>query len=77
MARCEGTTRSGDQCKRDAREGTTFCHIHGRTDKDEGGEAGEVEDLEFGDFVPILLAGVMTAGLVLFLKTFGRWIPKI
>ncbi|HSG50001.1 MAG TPA: hypothetical protein VLA43_19410 [Longimicrobiales bacterium] len=28
MAQCQGRTRKGDQCKRDAREGSTFCSIH-------------------------------------------------
>ena len=28
MAQCEGTTRKGDQCKRDARDGSRFCAIH-------------------------------------------------
>ena len=28
MARCQGTTKKGDQCKRDAREGSSFCSIH-------------------------------------------------
>jgi hypothetical protein len=28
MAQCQGTTRKGEQCKRDAREGDAFCGIH-------------------------------------------------
>ena len=28
MAQCKGTTRKGDRCKRDAREGSDFCSIH-------------------------------------------------
>jgi hypothetical protein len=28
VAQCEGTTKKGDRCKRDAREGSAFCAIH-------------------------------------------------
>ena len=28
MAQCKGTTRKGERCKRDAREGSDFCSIH-------------------------------------------------
>jgi hypothetical protein len=28
VAQCQGTTRKGDRCKRDAREGSAFCAIH-------------------------------------------------
>ena len=28
MAQCEGKTKKGDRCKRDAREGSSFCTIH-------------------------------------------------
>ena len=79
MARCEGTTRDGDQCKREARPDSKFCYLHG-TEKEEttaeGGEAA-AEEMEFIDLAPILLAGVLTAGLVFFLRGFGRWIPRL
>lgn len=29
MAQCEGTTRKGERCKREAGEGARFCSIHG------------------------------------------------
>jgi hypothetical protein len=29
------------------------------------------------DLVPILLAGLMAVGLVVLLKSFGRWVPRI
>jgi hypothetical protein len=35
------------------------------------------DDLEIIDLAPILLAGVLTAGLVFLLKGFGRWIPRL
>ena len=28
MAQCEGRTKKGDQCRRDAGDGDTFCSIH-------------------------------------------------
>lgn len=28
MAQCIGTTKKGEQCKREAREGSPFCSIH-------------------------------------------------
>ena len=28
MAQCDGKTKKGDRCKRDAREGSPFCAIH-------------------------------------------------
>ncbi|MCG6956134.1 MAG: hypothetical protein LJF04_09090 [Gemmatimonadetes bacterium] len=28
MAQCQGTTKKGERCKRDAREGSDFCSIH-------------------------------------------------
>jgi hypothetical protein len=79
MARCEGTTRDGDRCKRNARPDSRFCYVHdpGREEADgNGGDAAE-EDLELQDLAPILLAGVLAAGLVFLLKGFGRWIPRL
>ena len=82
MARCEGTTRDGDQCKRDARPDSEFCYLHGGGKAEneehaaEGGDAA-AEEMEFIDLAPILLAGVLTAGLVFFLRGFGRWIPRL
>jgi predicted nucleic acid-binding Zn ribbon protein len=28
MAQCQGTTRKGDRCKRDAQDGSEYCAIH-------------------------------------------------
>ena len=28
MAQCQGTTKKGDQCKRDAKDNSAFCSIH-------------------------------------------------
>lgn len=79
MARCEGTTRSGAQCKLDARPGSRFCHLHGGAEEDadtKSTEAGE-DTLEWEDLFPLLLAGVAAAGMIFFLRSFGRWIPRL
>jgi hypothetical protein len=28
VAQCQGKTKKGDRCRRDARQGTSFCAIH-------------------------------------------------
>ena len=78
MAQCEGTTRSGDRCKRDARADSQFCYVHDpeRAAEAENGEEAAAEDLDFQDLAPLLLAGVLAAGLVFFLRGFGKWIPR-
>ena len=79
MAQCEGTTRSGERCKLDAQPDSRFCHLHGATPEDEaaaGGEAVE-EEVEWGDLMPLVVAGAMAAGLLFFLRSFGKWIPRL
>ena len=83
MTRCEGKTRNGDRCKRDVRSDSQFCYAHD-PDREQKGDAGAdatteatAEDLEFVDLVPLLMAGILTAGLVFFLKGFGKWIPRL
>jgi len=79
MAQCEGTTRSGERCKLDARAGSRFCHLHGAKSEEETPSAGEAaeEAVELGDLVPLLVAGAMAAGLLFFLRSFGKWIPRL
>lgn len=74
MARCEGTTRGGDRCKRDARPDSRFCHAH-TPHEEQSGDRGP-GTLEWEDFLPLLFAGVMAAGFVFLLRSFGRWIPR-
>jgi len=78
MARCDGTNRNGSQCKRDAPSDSRFCYVHD-PDKEHtvgGSSDAAVEDLELLDLAPILLAGILAAGLVFLLKGFGKWIPR-
>jgi hypothetical protein len=77
MARCEGTTRDGDQCKREARSESQFCYLHGSAESaEEEAPANECEAVEWNDVLPVLLAGAATIGLLLVFKTLGRFIPK-
>jgi len=79
MARCEGTTRSGGRCKLDARPGSRFCHLHGGVEEEaeeKGTDTGE-ETMEWEDLFPLVLAGVLAAGMIFFLRSFGRWIPRL
>jgi hypothetical protein len=78
MSRCEGKTRNGDRCKRDAPLDSRFCYAHDPSREQPGDAEADAttEALEFVDLVPILLAGILAAGLVFFLKGFGKWIPR-
>jgi hypothetical protein len=79
MGRCEGTTKSGNQCRLDARPGSRFCHLHDTAEKEAEPDEAQAacDDVEFADFVPLILAGAMAAGFFLVLRSFGRWIPKV
>ena len=74
MARCEGTTRDGGQCKREARADSQFCYLHGSAEEE--APTDECEAVEWDDVLPVLLAGAATIGLLLVFKTIGRFIPK-
>ncbi len=79
MARCEGTTRSGTRCRLDARPGSRFCHLH-ESSGEEAEPAGKDDAenaLELDDLVPLLLAGVVAAGVLFFLRSFGKWLPRL
>ena len=74
MARCEGTTRDGDQCKREARADSKYCYLHGEVEEET--LTDECAAVEWDDVLPVLLAGAATIGLLLVFKTIGRLIPK-
>jgi hypothetical protein len=78
MARCEGTTRNGDQCKRDAQPDSKFCYAHGAAETEATVEDEQSEViLEWEDIKPLILVGAMAAGFFLFMRTVGRWIPRM
>ena len=64
MAQCRGTTRKGEQCKRDAGAGSEFCVIH----QDQEIRARTPRDGEEWDRDAIMRAAVGFAivGLILF-----------
>jgi len=76
MARCEGTTRSGARCKREANEGSRFCYLHEASAEEPEREEGDTEALEFEDFLPLILAGAATVAFVVVFKSLGRLIPR-
>jgi hypothetical protein len=77
MARCEGTTRSGARCKREAREGSRFCYLHNPAEERVEAEGGDTEAVEFEDFLPLLLAGAATVAFLVVFKSLGRLIPRL
>jgi hypothetical protein len=78
MARCEGTTRSGQRCKLDAQPGSRFCHLHGEEEEEraEAGAGSTEERPDWEDIFPLFVAGVVAAGMIFFLRSFGKWIPR-
>jgi len=75
MAQCEGTTRSGEQCKREAQPDSRFCYLH-QPDAEEP-EGSEEVQTELDDLVPLLIAGAATLAFVLLFKSLGRLIPRL
>lgn len=90
MARCAATTKSGERCKLEARPGSRFCHMHQPAEEAEraeeagaenggaGGDNGAARECEpLGDLIPLLLAGAGAAVLLLVLRSFGKWMPRL
>ena len=77
MAQCEGTTRSGTQCKLDARPGSSFCHLHEPEEKDmgNGGGGASAAGAESTDLTDLILTGLMAAGIFLIFRSL-KWFPK-
>lgn len=47
MGQCQGTTRKGERCKRDASEGSAFCSIHGDQEIRPRGAKAQAEPQEW------------------------------
>ena len=73
MDKCQGKTKSGAQCKRQAGEGSEYCSAHQPAEDAEGVEAQDLTQ----DLMLIALGLVATGALFLVLKTVGRWFPKL
>ncbi len=80
MAKCQGMTKSGNQCKREAGEGSEYCTAHQPAEDAEGAEAQDQTEDEAEnqaeDLMLIALGLAATGALFLVLKTVGRWFPK-
>lgn len=78
MAQCKGKTRSGTRCKLEAQPDSDFCHLHGSAEAsgEEEEKGGEERAVEMEDLLPLVLAGVMVAGLFVLIKTLGKLIPR-
>ena len=70
--------QDGIEVRLDARPDSTFCHLHDTEKAGASGGEGEAacDSVEFGDLVPLLAAGAMAVGLLLFMKSFGKLIPR-
>lgn len=77
MARCEGTTRSGTRCRLDARPGSRFCHLHESQEEPDRVEKENGEAWEKDELLPLLLAGAVAAGMLLILRSLGKWLPRL
>ena len=66
MAQCQGTTRKGEQCKRDAGDGSAFCSIH----QDQEVRAHQpMEDMEWdADAMWKAALGFALIGAILFFR---------
>jgi hypothetical protein len=82
MARCQGTTRAGDRCKREAQEGSRYCYTHEPKENEQKAAASEAEatadeSLEMEEILPLVL-GLLAAGLLVWgMRWIGRWLPKV
>ncbi len=73
MAKCQGKTKSGTQCKRQAGEGSNYCSSHQPVEDAEGVEAQDLTQ----DLMLIALGLVAAGAMFLVLKTVGRWFPRL
>ena len=66
MAQCQGKTKKGDRCKRDAREGTDFCAIHQDQEVRERTVSGCCEEWCRDDMMKAALGFAVIGALILF-----------
>lgn len=65
MPQCQGTTKAGERCKRDANQNSDFCGFHGEPTAD--GSPDETSSSDTSDTedrsTDLLLIGVVAVGL--------------
>jgi hypothetical protein len=66
VAQCQGTTRKGERCKREAAEGSAYCSIH--TDQDAAAREPLPEQPWDRDAVVKTAIGFALIGAILFLR---------
>ncbi len=67
MAQCEGVTKKGDRCKRDARDRSKFCAIH--QDQEVRARQAPASDLEWDrDAIMKAALGFALVGAILFFR---------
>lgn len=66
MAQCEGTTKKGDRCKRDARAGSPFCAIHQDQEIRPRGAKIETETWDTDSIVKAAIGFGLVAALFLY-----------
>lgn len=65
MTLCRGTTKKGDRCKRDAREGSAYCAIHQDQEVRERGQQA-AEEWDKDAIVKAALGFGLVAAIFLF-----------
>lgn len=63
MARCRGTTKADQRCKRDAGEESQYCPMH--EDQAEASGEPDAEDRDGGRRDDLLLIGVVAVGFMI------------
>jgi hypothetical protein len=66
VAQCQGTTRKGERCKRDAKEGSRYCSIH--FEQDTSDHRTDEPVTWDRDTILKTALGVAVVGAVLFLR---------
>jgi hypothetical protein len=62
MPQCQGTTKAGERCKRDANQDSDFCGFHGEPAADGSSDETSSSDTEDRG-TDLLLIGVVAVGL--------------
>jgi hypothetical protein len=66
MTQCVGTTRRGERCKRDAREGSAYCAIHAEQTERPRAERPAAREWTGDDLLKAALGLGILAAIVLF-----------